>query len=250
MIGCMQARCALRCPVMSQTDKTPVNLIGGSAVALALLVATTSRAEDMPAAVGRISYGESPPPGAAICTGVLVAPDLVLTAAHCVRDAVGNPDSIRFEAGWSKSGPAGQRHGAEVILTGEAVGQGLEALGQDVALVVLDVALPSKSFPPLPLSDPEDGPFALFGFDRNAPDLPQRAALCGPVFTLPGLLALDCPVVSGNSGAPLLEYDDKGWQVVAVMVASAGNGPVRSLAVLPQATLRLRIPLQEMNRKD
>lgn len=235
---------------MKQVDMSPANLIGGSAVALALLVATASRAEDMPAAVGRISYGASATPGAAICTGVLVAPDLVLTAAHCVRDAVGNPASIRFDAGWSKGGPAGQRHGAEVILTGVAEGPGLEALTRDTALVVLDAALPPESFPPLPLSDPEDGPFTLFGFDRAAPDLPQNAALCRPMIRPPGLLALDCPVVSGNSGAPLLEHDAEGWQVVAVMVASAGGGPVRSWAVLPQAPLRLRIPPQETNLKD
>ncbi len=40
---------------------------------------------DIPSAVGRISYGDTLVTGAAICTGVLVAPDLVLTAAHCVR---------------------------------------------------------------------------------------------------------------------------------------------------------------------
>jgi hypothetical protein len=48
-------------------------------------------------------------------------------------------------------------------------------------------------------------------------------------------------VVSGNSGAPLLQWDGAGWQVVAVMVASARGGPVRSWAVLPPAPLRLRI---------
>jgi V8-like Glu-specific endopeptidase len=55
-------------------------------------------------------------------------------------------------------------------------------------------------------------------------------------------MALDCAVVSGNSGAPLLESDGTGWRVVAVMVASARGGPVQSWAVLPPPSLRLRIP--------
>jgi hypothetical protein len=85
----------------------------------------------------------------------------------------------------------------------------------------------------------------LIGFDRSAPGQPQTAALCRPLAKPPGLLALDCPVVSGNSGAPLLERDGNGWQVVAVMVALAQGGPIRSWAVVPPAPLRLQIPLQD-----
>jgi hypothetical protein len=48
-------------------------------------------------------------------------------------------------------------------------------------------------------------------------------------------------VVSGNSGAPLLQRDGDGWRVVAVMVASAQGWPVRSWAVLPPAALWLRV---------
>ena len=57
-----------------------------------------------------------------------------------------------------------------------------------------------------------------------------------------GLLGLDGPVVSGNSGAPLLQAGGAGWQIVAVMVAS-GRGPVQSWAVLPPEALLAQIPL-------
>ncbi len=66
---------------------------------------------DIPPAVGRISYGDTLVPGAAICTGVLVAADLVLTAGHCVRGAADDPSSIRFEAGWRNGHPAIQGRG-------------------------------------------------------------------------------------------------------------------------------------------
>jgi hypothetical protein len=223
--------------------------IGGLLVAL-VLVAPMCRAEDVPPAVGRISYGAHPQPGAAICTGVLVAPDIVLTAAHCVRDTAESPETIRFDAGWAEGKPAGLRKGAAVILAGEAGAPGIAGLVEDVALVVLDSALPPDAFPPLPLSDPEGGPFTLIGFDRSAPGQPQTAALCRPLAKPPGLLALDCPVVSGNSGAPLLERDGNGWQVVAVMVALGQGGPIRSWAVIPPAPLRLQIPLQEQKAEE
>ncbi|WP_367153196.1 serine protease, partial [Leisingera sp. F5] len=49
-------------------------------------------------AVGRLNIG-----GRAMCTASLIAPDMVLTAAHCMYDirngrAV-NPRSLKFEAG-------------------------------------------------------------------------------------------------------------------------------------------------------
>jgi hypothetical protein len=92
---------------------------------------------------------------------------------------------------------------------------------------------------------PDDVPLTLFAFDRSAPDQPPRIALCRSIAGLPGLLALDCPVQSGNSGAPLLLKTDGMWQLVAVMVASANDVRVRAWAVLPPPSLRTRIPLHE-----
>jgi hypothetical protein len=212
-----------------------------------VLSAASAVAEEGPAAIGRISYGPlSPLRGAAICTGVLVAPDLVLTAGHCVRGAVDAPETIRFDAGWSAGRPSGQRVGSAVHLaqgSDDPEGAGLET---DVALVVLDRALPTDGFPPLEIADPDGGPFTMVAFDRSAPGQPRPVVLCRPLAKPPRLLALDCPVVSGNSGAPLLRPDGDGWQVVGVMVASAKGGPVRSWAVVPPSELRREI----MNREE
>lgn len=181
---------------------------------------------DIPPAVGRISYADTLAPGAAICTGVLVAPDLVLTAAHCVRGAADQPSSIRFEAGWGSGHPEIQRRGAKVVLPGS------EDLDEDVALVVLDRPITVETAAPLPLATPSEAPHEMHGFRRDDPARPASPEACHVLAVLPGLLGLDCPAVSGNSGAPLLQRTEEGLQVVAIMVAASATGPVRSWAVL------------------
>ena len=192
-------------------------------------------AEDIPSAIGRISYGDSPAPGAAICTGVLVAPDLVLTAGHCVRAMADDPTVIRFDAGWGAGRPAGRGRGAEVILndTGD--------LAEDVALVVLEEPMAKDVASPLPLANAATGALTLYAFRRDAPNHPSGPSTCTQLAALPGSLGFNCPAVSGNSGAPLLQQVGTGWAVVAVMVAASASGPVRSWAVLPPDGLRQRI---------
>lgn len=210
-------------------------------------------AQAAPAALGRISQSDSVAPGTAICTGVLVAPDLVLTAAHCVREAAADPARVRFEFGWRVDFGGGLaratdrrfahlRYGAEVILTEGQGGSGLAAFAEDVALIRLNRLVMSREVVPLALSAPGRVPalgdvYELFAFDRQAPDLLADALTCRLVAVAQGMLGFDCPVVSGNSGAPVLLRSAEGWNVSAVMVA-AGNGDVRSWAVPLPSWLR------------
>ena len=194
-------------------------------------------------AIGEITYGAAP--GSAICTGTLVAANLVLTAGHCVAvDGVPmQAATIRFAASWRNGKSKALRRGAEILLAQPSTGQP-RILSQDVALVMLDAPIDSTEVPPLPLSrqDLFSEDYSFIGYRRDAPLVPVRHGNCPLIDTKPGEMLLGCPVVSGNSGAPVLTQRHGIWQIAAVMVAQAGgDGAVKSFAVIPGDDLRARI---------
>ena len=211
-------------------------------ILLAVMLAGQGGAQDAPLAVGQISYGETLVPGAAICTGALVMPDLVLTAGHCLRGSQGAPASVRFAAGFADGRSPTVRQGAEVILSGAKVSKDR---ANDVALLRLQMPIAIDLVAALPVADLAlarwvDG-FTLIAYRRDAPDLSLRRDDCTLLTTLPGILALSCPVVSGNSGAPVLAWDGTDWQIVAVIVASSSGSAVQSLAATIPPDLLARI---------
>lgn len=194
--------------------------VAGAALAVGLALGPGAAAawQDlaMPGAVGRISLGADPRHGTATCTGTLVAPDLVLTAGHCVRGAAAAPAAILFSAGMTDGTAVAEGRGAAVIF---AQGQGLAA---DLALLRLSRRL--EGIAPLPIGA-ESGPrLTRFGYRRDSPDTPDREDLClileqdGPV------LRLGCSAQAGHSGAAVLSPVAGGWQVAGVMVARVTTG--------------------------
>jgi protease YdgD len=146
--------------------------------------------------------------GAGLCTGAMVAPALVLTAAHCLKDEAGTallpPARLRVSVGGAEARGVALRVGAGFDPAREA------PWASDWALVSLNAPIGAGRVLPLLRETPPAGSIlALPGFQRDDPG----ALLVDPACRYLGLrriegegvmLAHDCAGTTGSSGGPLL----------------------------------------------
>lgn len=176
------------------------------------------------------------------CTGALIAPDRVLTAAHCLvapltRRLV-QPGRVHVLAGYDRGAFSAQARGAAL-----RIGAGFQPatsgpIGADWAVLRLATPLPG---PVLPLATrlPVAGtPAMLGGWQQDRAhalladtDCQVQAALRDPQGRL--LLRHDCAATRGVSGGPLLVRQGEGWAVAGIAVGATA-GAQGGLAVAVQ----------------
>lgn len=157
-------------------------------------------------AIGRVNRGGFSSTEA--CTGALVAPDLVLTAKHCVPPAGADPDVIRnivFVAGWNRGEYAASSPAAKIMVHPDHIGGPLTVtkVAADVALIRL--AEPITNVPYLPIwteSLPERVGFVAYAHNRL--HAPAISSDCFNVRRAEAVHYIACGVAGGNSGAPML----------------------------------------------
>ncbi|MFX0546797.1 trypsin-like serine peptidase [Roseovarius sp. S1116L3] len=177
-------------------------------------------------AVGRLDLE-----GKGYCSGALIAPDLVLTAAHCVYDDTGAliaPDRITFSAGLRDGIFISQTGVARIAAhDGYSPGRRMDAemIRHDAALLKLSKPIPAAVASPFALSSAEAEAgltvsVVSYGQGRDAALSWQRE--CGVTAAGQGLMAFDCDVTFGSSGAPVFARG-MGQRVRIVSLISAGT---------------------------
>ncbi len=203
-------------------------------------------AESVPwRAVGRINTATAM--GQSMCTGTLIAEDLVLTAAHCVIDRFSRrpyrPETVTFLAGWRLGQKVAESKAKAIAVhpgynTAPKVPgtQDLAGIGADLALIRLARPVPQSKAPFFRVSAaPDDGAaLTLISYRMDRADALTRQEGCsvsgrdGPVLTL------GCEVIFGASGSALFAERDGRMEVVAVLSAMGqkdGRGLAYAVAV-------------------
>ena len=176
-------------------------------------------------AVGRLNFGDR-----GFCTGALIEPNLVLTAAHCMFDketgARMDADDIQFLAGWRNGRAAAYRGVRRAVIHPDYVFGGadrLDRVADDLALLELDQPIRLPSITPF---ETDVGPatgdrveVVSYAMDRS--EAPSLQEVCFVLGNQPGVVVLTCSVDFGSSGAPIFVVRDGVARVVSVVSAKA-----------------------------
>ncbi len=208
-------------------------------VLVALVLGGAARAEAQaagrdprPAAVGLLEL----PGGRGSCTATLIAPDLVLTAAHCLlgRDDRDRPFPARAYVFRPTAGPArGFRARQRAVHPSYTLLPSASPMrsARDLGLLRLARPVPADLAKPLTVAPDRPLPQSVWLLSRHTGQAGAKARRCPVLRPGRGMAALGCAVVPGDSGAAVLNGPLARPTLLGV-VSSRATAGARSVALI------------------
>lgn len=203
-------------------------------------------------AVGRVELG-----GEGYCTGVLIAPDLVLTAGHCAFDRKGRqipPENLTFRSGLRDGTAIAESPVRKVAVHGNydpGGGVTTHSIRHDAALLKLAVPISSFAADPFVIHTGagEGRRVSVVSYGQGRDDALSWQRDCGILGRGNGLMAFDCDVTFGSSGAPVFIKEHGRTRILSLIsVVSTGGGPKIAYGMeLPKIVDRLKRDLRAGN---
>ena len=199
-------------------------------------------------AVGRLDTEQG-----GFCTATLIAPNQVLTAAHCVYEngRLRRASELTFRAGLRDGVAIAERRVAAIAVPDAydpRNGMALDNVTYDVALLQLDQPITSAQANPFVLhqGSVKGTRISVTSYGQGRAEALSRQRECTMVAESRPLMAFDCDVTFGSSGAPVFVLHGDRGRIVS-LIAGGGNVDGKTVSIgmaLPEIVASLKSDLR------